>query len=211
MDAVTFSKAALIPLARAERWLPFINEAMDRFGITTPMRQAAFLAQTAHESQWFQRTEENLTYSTPEMIRKVWPFRFPTLADARPFVREPVKLANRVYALRNGNGDEHSGDGWRYRGRGLIQLTGKTNYHIMQCRLRLPLLMEPDLLETDENAALSAACYWNEHNLNQFADRDDIDAISGLINRGDPMKTAHKQEERRDLYVHVALVLEGHA
>ena len=118
-------------------------------------------------------------------------------------------LANFVYQLRNGNGDEASGDGFNYRGRGLIQLTGRENYRAAQAALNLPLMAHPELLEQPAHAAMSAAWYWHEHNLNRWADLDDIDAISGLINRGDPLKVAMKQEERREGYVHALEVLEG--
>lgn len=211
MDAATFARALQISDGRAERWLPHLEAAMDRFGILTPRQQAAFLAQTGHESMWFKRTEENLIYSTPELIRKTWPFRFRSLDAARPFVRQPEKLANFVYANRIGNGDQFSGDGWRYRGRGLIMLTGKQNFIEAEQGLRLPLVNNPDLLAEDENAALSAAWWWHTRNLNQLADLDDIDGISGYINRGDPTLVALHQEERREAYVHALLVLEGDA
>lgn len=124
-------------------------------------------------------------------------------------MRRPEALANRVYGSRLGNGDEHSGDGWLYRGRGLIQLTGKDNYREAEKGMKIPLLKEPELLEKKEFAAASAAWWWYERNLNYWADRDDIDSISGIINRGDPDKVAIGQEERRDAYVHALYVLEG--
>jgi len=209
MDAVMFAEIAQILLTRAERWLEHVVAAMDHYGIRTPMQQAAFIAQTCHESAWFHRTEENLNYTTPQVIRKSWPFRFRTLDDARPYVRSPEKLANYVYANRIGNGDRHSGDGWRYRGRGLIQLTGRDNYREAGAGMKLPLLDQPQLLAQEEYAATSAAWWWNDRNLNQFADINDIDSISGYINRGDPDKVAAGQDERREAYVHALLVLEG--
>lgn len=209
MDVDTFADAAQIPLERAERWLPHITLAMDVYAIRKPRQQAAFIAQTGHESMAFQRTEENLRYSTPERIRAVWPFRFRSVADARPFVRNPEKLANYVYANRGGNGDEHSGDGWRYRGRGLLQITLKNGYKAAQIGMQLPLLATPDMLKLDEYAAASAAWWWAEHGLNDFADIDEIDKISGVINRGDPDKVAVGEDERREAYVHALMILDG--
>lgn len=209
MDAELLAEAAQIPLVRAETWAEHIALAMDAYGIRTPMQQAAFIAQTGHESMWFQRVKENLNYSTPERIRAVWPFRFRSIEDARAYVRRPEKLANYVYALRNGNGDEHSGDGWRFFGRGLLQITGKANYLEAQKGMELPLLAHPEMLEELEYAAASAAWWWTEHSLNYYADRDDIDSISGYINRGDPKKVAHGQDERREAYAHALSVLGG--
>lgn len=209
MDVQTFADAAHIPLERAERWLPHMELAMDVYAIHKPKQQAAFIAQLWCESMAFQRTEENLKYSTPERIRTVWPFRFRSVVDARPFIREPEKLANYVYANRIGNGDQHSGDGWRYRGRGLIQITGKDNYRAAQIGMELPLLATPDLLKMDEYAAASAAWWWHEHGLNAYADVDEIDKISGYINRGDANKTAVGEDERREAYVHALMILDG--
>src|SRR4029453_2056107 len=108
-------------------WTAALNKAMDRFEINSIQRIAAFLAQLAHESGEFERLRESLNYSA-ERLTKVWPNRFPTVAAAEPFARNEQKLGNKVYANRLGNGDEASGDGFRYRGRGLIQLTGRANY-----------------------------------------------------------------------------------
>ncbi len=209
MDAPTFADAAQIPLERAERWLPHLELAMDVYAIRKPKQQAAFIAQLGHESMWFQRTEENLRYSTPERIRAVWPFRFRSVVDARPFVRQPEMLANFVYASRMGNGDAFSGDGWRYRGRGLLQITGKDGYRNAQIGMQLPLLATPDMLKIDEYAAASAAWWWAEHGLNDYADIDEIDKISGVINRGDANKTAVGEDERREAYVHALMILDG--
>lgn len=209
MDAQTLSDATQIPLTRAEEWAEHIEAAMEHYSIRTPMQQAAFLAQTHHESGGFMRVRENLNYSTPERIRNVWPYRFRSIKDAELYVRKPEKLANIVYANRMGNGDEYSGDGWRYRGRGLIQITGKDNYRAAAKGMGLPLLAEPELLEEKEYAAASAGWYWYENNLNYWADKDDIDSIGGIINRGDPDKPAIAQDERREAYVHALYVLEG--
>jgi putative chitinase len=209
MDAELFAAAVQIPLERAERWATHLNSAMDHYGIRTYMQRAAFLSQTAHESAAFQRTLENLNYSTPERIRNVWPFRFKSIDSARPYVRNPMRLGNYVYANRLGNGDESSGDGFRYRGRGLIQLTGLDNYREAQKGMGLPVIAKPEMLEQDEFAAASAAWWWHHHNLNYWADQDDIDSVSGYINRGDPTKVALGQDERRDAYMHALFTLEA--
>ncbi len=120
-----------------------------------------------------------------------WPKRFPTLADAQTYARQPEKIANRAYAGRLGNGDEQSGDGWQYRGRGIIQITGRGNYQEVGAALGLPLEAQPELLEQPDNAALSAGWFWKSHLLNPLADHqtDDIDdadfvTITTKINGG---------------------------
>ena len=117
---------ALPPEKRAE-YLPHMQIAMAEFGITTRLREAAFLSQIAHESQGLMRLEENLNYSA-QRLRAVFPKRFPTDAIANAFARQPEKIANSIYANRIGNGPPESGDGFRYRGRGFIQITGKEGY-----------------------------------------------------------------------------------
>lgn len=209
MDAQTLSDAANISIERAEQWLDHIDAAMNHYGIRRPQQQAAFIAQTAHESMGFARVVENLNYSTPERIRNIFPFRFRSVEAAKAYVRKPEKLANAVYSGRLGNGDEHTGDGWLYRGRGLIQITGRDNYRAAAKGMSLPLLDQPYLLEQPEFAAASAAWYWHENNLNHWADLGEIDAISGLINRGHPDKVAIGEDERRDAYVHAMHVLEA--
>ena len=129
-----------------------------------------FLAQLAHESALFERTVENLNYTTVAQIRKTWPRRFPSNASAAPYVRNPQRLANEVYANRLGNGDAASGDGWKYRGRGLIQVTGKDNYRDAGESLGLPLLEEPELLEEPVHAADAAGWFWKQRDLNRFWD-----------------------------------------
>jgi len=121
---------------------------------------------------------------------QVWPRRFPTLKKARTYERNPEKLANYVYASRLGNGDEASGDGWRYRGRGLIQTTGRSNYRATGAALTLQLESEPTLLEEPDHASLSAAWFWKSHGLNELADaggagdEEDFETISIRINGG---------------------------
>lgn len=141
-----------------------------------------FLAQLAHESALFERTVENLNYTTVAQIRKTWPRRFPSNASAAPYVRNPQRLANEVYANRLGNGDAASGDGWKYPGRGLIQVTGKDNYRDAGESLGLPLLEEPELLEEPVHAADAAGWFWKSHGLNRFA--SNINACTRAINGG---------------------------
>jgi putative chitinase len=174
----------------AELWTKPLNDAMERFEIDNSQRQAAFLAQVAHESNELRHLVENLNYAA-ERLLLVWPKRFSTLEKAKQYERNPEKLANYVYANRLGNGDEASGDGWRYRGRGLIQITGRGNYRTTGQGLALPLEQEPERLEEPDIAALSAAHFWKSRGLNELADdrnddNDDEDfvRISVAINGG---------------------------
>ena len=182
--------AFLPTLARVDVWTPALNAAMERFEITTPYRAAAFLAQVAHESAEFSRLTENLSYTAARLCA-VWPNRFPTLQAAQPYERNPELLANYVYARRLGNGDAASGDGWRFRGRGLIQLTGRGNYRSCGVALALALESEPERLESPVGAALAAAQFWQSRGLNHLADdqnddNDDEDfvKITKIINGG---------------------------
>jgi putative chitinase len=183
--------AAFLPDAPdIPRWTRVLNDAMDRFDVRTLHRVAAFLAQIAHESDEFRRVVENLNY-TAKRLMQVWPKRFTNLAKARRYERQPKKLANYVYANRLGNGDEASGDGWRFRGRGLLQITGRGNYRATAQALALPLEDNPELLEQPGVAALAAAHFWKSRGLNELADdrntdNDDEDfvTISVIINGG---------------------------
>lgn len=176
MPEITSSQLATIMPAcpDTESWAPALNTAMQQFDITTTERISAFLAQLAHESGQMKRLVENLNYSAPRLMQ-VWPARFPTLGKAQLYERNPEKLANYVYAKRLGNGDEASGDGWRYRGRGLIQLTGRGNYQAAAQGIGLPLEDQPELLEQPGPAALSAAWFWKSHGLNELADDQNAD------------------------------------
>jgi putative chitinase len=172
-------------------WASALNSAMQAFEINTKMRAASFLAQTAHESGHFGRLVEGLVYSTPARLMAVWPKRFPTEASAAPYVRNEAALANFVYANRMGNGDVASGDGFRFRGRGLIQTTGRSNYAQAAAALDLDLLSHPELLEQPANAARSAAFYWKSNGLNALADDEtgdddleDFTTITKKINGG---------------------------
>ncbi|HGN2727623.1 TPA: glycoside hydrolase family 19 protein [Pseudomonas aeruginosa] len=173
---------------RAGFFVPALNVAMERFDITSPVRLAAFLAQVGHESAHLTRLVENLNYSA-RGLAATWPSRYRG-ADGRPnalalnLARHPEAIANNTYANRNGNGDESSGDGWRFRGRGLLQITGRSNYRAAGAGLDLPLEHDPDLLEQPEFAALSAAWWWSTHGLNELADRGEFVVITRRINGG---------------------------
>lgn len=182
---------AVMPLCEADKWAAPLNAAMERFEINTPARIAAFLAELAHESTEMTKLTEGLFYSRAERLCKVWPKRFPTPASAEPYVKNSQKLANFVYAGRGGNGNQTSGDGYRYRGRGLFQLTFKDNYRLAGEALGLPLVENPDLATTPEVAALTAAHYWQRLGLNALADHQpgdddekDFEQISIRINGG---------------------------
>jgi len=155
-----------------------LNEAFHAQGIESVPRMAAFIAQAAHESAGFTRLEENLFYTTPERIRAVFPSSIASMAEAARFVRNPKALANRVYANKNGNSSEASGDGFRYRGRGLFQLTGLSNYSAAGVKY----LANPDLVSTPLGATLTATWYWANNGLNALADTKSIDAITRKIN-----------------------------
>lgn len=169
-------------------WTPHLNAAFARFGISTRDRVAAFLAQTAHESAGFKRLAENLNYSA-EGLAATWPSRYRG-ADGRPnelalrLARKPEAIANNAYANRNGNGPEASGDGWRYRGRGLIQLTGRSNYRACGVALGLPFEAEPDLVAEPHHAAMASGWFWHTRGLNALADAAAFAAITRLVNGG---------------------------
>jgi putative chitinase len=179
-----------VPMARYEdlvKYVDFLNEGMARFEINTPNRIAAFVAQVAHESGDFRYTEENLNYSWSG-LRKTWPARFPTDELAQQYHRQPERIANLVYAGRYGNGGEASGDGWKYRGRGLIQLTFHDNYAAYSRALSDPSITSAsDQVAQPRHAALSACWFWHSHGLNPIADAGDqvgFNQISFKINGG---------------------------
>ncbi len=155
--------------ARAQAWVAALNASMEARDISTPARQSAFLAQVLVESAQLKHVEENLRYSAPR-LRAVWPKRFPSDAIAQAYAGNPEKLANKVYSGRLGNGNEASGDGWKYRGRGLIQLTGRDNYTRFGSAMGVDAVGNPDLLLQPDGAALSAAWFWDTNHLNALAD-----------------------------------------
>lgn len=191
----------ILPNARpvAGVFVPALNRAMTRYRIDSPVRRAAFLAQVGHESGQLRRLTENLNYSA-EGLAAVWPARYRG-GDGKPnelaerLQRRPQAIANHCYANRNGNGDEASGDGWRYLGRGLIQITGRANYRACGEGLRQNLEDCPELLEQPEWAALSAAWYWNANGLNELADVGRFELITRRINGG-----VHGLAQRQELW-----------
>ncbi|PYY72184.1 glycoside hydrolase family 19 [Pseudomonas jessenii] len=159
-----------------------LNDAMARFKIEGRLRVAAFLAQVGHESGQLRTLVENLNYSAEGLIR-TWPKRF-NLLTATSVARKPEQIANIVYASRLGNGPAATGDGWRYRGRGLIQVTGWVNYQACGSALSLDLLTKPELLEQPIYAALSAAWFWSSNGLSELADAERFEAITRKVNGG---------------------------
>jgi putative chitinase len=176
--------AACLPQAKHDRLAMFcegVNETFEHFDISNPPRQAMFLAQTAHESANFSAVEENLNYQAKALMA-FWPKRFAGVADQ--YARHPQMIANRAYCDRMGNGPESSNDGWNYRGRGLIQLTGKDNYRHCGDALGLDLLSDPDQVSHNPVAVLSAGWFWDTRKLNQYADHGDVEKVTKLINGG---------------------------
>lgn len=166
----------------AARYAGPITKACLQYAINTPKRLAAFVAQIAHESGNFSITEENLNYSAAG-LRLIWPNRF-SAAEAAEYAHKPEQIGDRAYGGRMGNGPEGTGDGFRYRGRGLLQLTGKDDYRDCGAALCLDLLEHPEILNEPEAAALAAAWEWSRSNLNPLADKMQFEAITLRINGG---------------------------
>lgn len=156
----------------------------EKYGLSSPLRMSHFLAQTAHESGGFRLIEENLNYSA-DGLNKIFPKYFIRAGrDAQAYHRQPEKIANVVYASRMGNGDTASGEGYKFRGRGLIQLTGKSNYSALATDLGVSIDETVAYLATPEGAVESAAWFWNKNGLNTLADKDDVTAVTKKINGG---------------------------
>ena len=168
---------------KCDEYIDALNKVLPENNIDTPLRICHFLAQIIHESGHLKYNSENLNYSA-SALKSVFKKYFPTDELANQYARQPEKIANRVYANRMGNGNEASGDGYRYRGRGLIQLTGKNNYTSCGNDLDIDLVNNPDLLLVPEYALKSAGWFWNKNKLNQYADNDDITTITKKINGG---------------------------
>jgi putative chitinase len=164
-------------------WFSEFVEKYQYYGINNANRISAFIAQCAHESLDFTVIKENLNYSAEGLMR-TWPKRFPNAAIAKKYARQPEKIANYVYANRMGNGPEESGDGWKYAGKGVIQLTGKSNYMEFANKFNIPLEEVSDYLLTPEGALSSAFFFWDRNNLNTYADRKDIIGMTKVINGG---------------------------
>ena len=163
------------------KWEIPLNQTFVKYDINTTKKQAAFIGQCAHESGNFKTLEENLHYKA-ESLMKVWPSRFSDLDTANKFANNPEKIANKVYSGRMGNTED--GDGWKYHGRGLIQLTGKENYERCGLAIGVDLLSDPTLLLDPRYAALSAGWFWNKHGLNELAEQQEHGMITKRINGG---------------------------
>lgn len=159
-----------------------LSASAEAFGINSARRMAHFLAQTAHESGGFIHLEENLRYRDPARLDAMFSAVKGTDDAAHLIAKGPAAIANRVYAGRNGNGDEASGDGWKFRGRGLIQLTGRANYAATGHQIGLDLIKEPDLLLQPSPATRAALAFWKANGCNEAADSDSVEAVTRIIN-----------------------------
>ena len=166
-----------------DHWHEALDQQLPDYGIDTPLRVAHFVAQCAHESGNFVFIKENLNYKAAS-LQKIFSKYFPTPELAQQYANRPERIANRIYANRMGNGPEASGDGYRYCGRGLIQLTGKDNYTFFAGSLNIPVEEASDYLATFEGAAQSACWFWEQNNLNRFADANDVKGLTRAINGG---------------------------
>lgn len=206
MYITTEQLAELLPGNKnLDEWVEALNSILPDYGIDTPLRLAAFIAQCAHESGNFTRLEENLNYRW-QTLRKVFPKYFPTDAIAQEYASRPDKkeaIANRAYGNRMGNGPEESGDGYRFRGRGLIQLTGRNNYTAFANSLDIPVEEAVEYLETFDGAVQSACWFWDTNNLNKWADEGDMVTLTKRINGG-----TNGLEDRIKHYKHALKVLD---
>lgn len=162
---------------------PVFNETFERWGISTPRQQAAFLGQCGHECGNFTKLEEGLSYAADRLM-KIWPKRFPTMEVAQKYARNPKALANYVYANRMGNRDEASGDGFRFRGSGWLQLTGHDNFYHAGKACGVDFVMNPDLVRQPKHAALTAGWFWSTHDCNRLAEAANWVALTKKINGG---------------------------
>ena len=179
---MSVNKEQLRQLHIGEEWVDALNATFERFDIMNPLRKAAFIGQCGHECGNFRMLEEGLSYSATGLM-KTWPKRFDA-AKAQACQRNPKLIANTVYANRMGNRDEASGDGYRFRGRGCIQLTGHANYFHAGQALGVDFVMQPELVATPMYAALTAGWFWDTQKLNQYADNKDYKTLTKKINGG---------------------------
>lgn len=188
LAASEFQKAAGVSDVLRDAWYNNIAMAMSKYGINTPLRQAHFIAQTGHESSGFRKVEEGLNYSESALLsmfsKRITPAQAKKYGRNELHAADQKMIASIIYANRNGNGDIESGDGYRYRGRGLIQITGKANYAALVEQLGADVVSNPDLLTGYKLAAESAAAWWKNHGLNELADSDDVTRITRIINGG---------------------------
>jgi putative chitinase len=181
------------------KWYEPLMKTFIKYNISTTQRQANFIGQCKHESDNFRTLEENLHYSAAGLMR-TWPSRFPSADVAEQYAENPEKIANKVYAGRMGNTEE--GDGWRFHGRGIIQLTGRDAYERCGKAFGIDLINQPQLLVEPNYAALSAGWFWNKAGLNDLADVSDIETITKRINGG-----LEGFEDRKAKVVHAKSVL----
>lgn len=194
----------IIENPKIEAWFPVFQDYLPKHDITSVERVAGFLSQTCVESSYWQVFKENLNYSAGGLL-KVFPKYFPTSALANAYARQPEKIANRVYANRLGNGPESSGDGWRYRGRAGIQVTGKSNY--AECSewiygFKDALINKPELLETTDGVIMGTLWYWDTRGLNALADKKDVLGMTKRINGG-----THGLDLRQKLFTRMMGIL----
>jgi len=166
-----------------DHWYSALAQLLPDYELNTPLRVAHFVAQCAHESGNFVFIKENLNYKAAS-LQKTFAKYFPTAELAAEYANQPEKIANRIYASRMGNGNETSGDGYRFCGRGLIQLTGRDNYTFFAGSLDISVEDASEYLETFEGAAQSACWFWEQNNLNRFADANDVRGLTRAINGG---------------------------
>ena len=176
------------------KYTPLLSKSLEKHNITDKKEVAMFLAQIGHESGQLGSVAENLNYSA-KRLREVWPSRFPTAAIAAKYEKNPEALANKVYADRMGNGNEASGDGWKYRGRGFIQLTGKSNYIGFANWLGVSLEDAVEHAETPQGAVDTAIYFWTRNNLGPLAREGKIETVTRKINGG-----IHGLADRTALY-----------
>jgi putative chitinase len=184
-----------------DQWHHALSQLLPDYEINTPQRIAAFIAQCAHESGNFIFLSENLNYKAESLV-KIFHKYFPTIESTNGYAKNPQKIANKIYADRMGNGNEASGDGYKYRGRGLIQLTGKTNYTWFAASLEISPEEAAEYTQTFEGAAQSACWFWETNKLNQWADKGDIEKMTKIINGG-----TIGLEDRKKHYGHALHVL----
>jgi putative chitinase len=165
-----------------DHWYNALSQALPDYDINTPKRMAAFLAQCGHESGGFTAIKENLNYKAESLV-KVWP-RYFNADNANDYAHNQEKIANRAYANRMGNGPEESGDGFKFCGRGLIQLTGRSNYQAFADSIQISIEDASEYLKTFEGCVQSACWFWEANNLNKWADAGDIEKMTKIINGG---------------------------
>jgi putative chitinase len=185
-----FSKDAV------DLYFPYFERYLPEYQIDTPARLWMFFAQIGVESSHLKRVEENLNYTTPSRMIEIFP-RYFNWGNVYDYVGKPEKIGSRVYANRMGNGNEASGDGYKYRGRGLIQLTGKNNYTAASAGLGIDFVNNPDLLgkKYPENCVLASLWFWDTNGLNSIADTENVERATRVVNGGQ-----HAIIQRKELY-----------